>query len=389
MDELQNQIENSNSRLYCLALFFSTLYIIRSATLWEPFADFAEIFRYFAWLFCSLILLFSISKYNSNQHVLIICVVLLSLFVGENCNRLDFMYFSSALIIGAKDIKFESIIKFCFVLGLSFCVFNIIGNQMGVIKDANFIDLSDRLEILDDVFLRESFGYDWCTDFASHVFLIILSYWIIRKGILKYYEMFLLLGISIFILYMTGTRMAAGCIVAVILFSLYCKFRNPQKISKLVWLLFVFSVPIFAILSLYLTVKYDETEMNWMAVDLFMSGRLHIGQEAIMEKGIPWFGQEFVMYGMGNSNGGAEYNYIDNSYIQYLVICGIMATIAFSLCYVAISYKAYKQKKIYLSLAVFLSGLFGVITQFHYNFAFCPLLLATCSSIDSNIESDC
>ena len=104
MDELQNQIENSNSRLYCLALFFSTLYIIRSATLWEPFADFAEIFRYFAWLFCSLILLFSISKYNSNQHVLIICVVLLSLFVGENCNRLDFMYFSSALIIGAKDI---------------------------------------------------------------------------------------------------------------------------------------------------------------------------------------------------------------------------------------------------------------------------------------------
>ena len=174
-----------DSRLYYMALIFSVLYLVRFVTLWEPYRDFAEFFRLLAWIFCSLTFFSSVHQYKHSHQLLIICIVLMSLLIGMNCNRLDFMYFSSTLIIGAKNIVFEDIIKVYFILGLSFCLFNVVGNQMGIIKDATFLDQSeDRMEIIDDSFLRESFGYDWCTDFASHVFLIVMSYWIYKKGVL-------------------------------------------------------------------------------------------------------------------------------------------------------------------------------------------------------------
>ena len=374
--------ERQESRLYYLALLFSVLFLVRFVTLWEPYRDLAEIFRYFAWLFCSLVLLSSLSQYKPIHRLLIISFVLLSIFVGVNCDRLEFMFYSSSLMVGAKNIKYDNIIKVYFIIGLSFCLFNIIGNQLGAIKDADYLDQSDRLEMLDDMFLRKSFGYDWCSDFASHVFLIILSYWICKKGILKFYEIFVFIGIAFFILIETGTRMAAACIILVSISSLYCRYRNPQKISKIVWYLLVLSTPFFLLLSLYLTLSYDDSDIEWLAVDVVMSGRLRLGQDAILEEGIPWLGQIFVMYGMGSTLGGNEYNYVDNTYVQYLVVCGILATMVFVICYIIICYKAYLYKQLYLIMAVLLSGLFGIITQFHFNIAYCPLLLATCATLD-------
>jgi len=373
---------NEKSLFYYLAMVFSTLFLVRYVTLWEPYLAIAVVFKYLAFLLTSFLLFISIPQYSPNKRLLIICLVFLSIIIGYNSDRLEFMYFTAALIIGAKNINFDGIIKVHFFLSLFFCLFNIWGNYIGIIPDATSKDLSDRMEFMtDEMVFRKSFGYDWCTDFASHVFLIILSYWIYRKGLLKFFEIVLLVIIAVFVLIKTGTRMASGLIVLVALFSIYYRFRNPQRISRLIWIFLLLSTPLFAFLSYFATIEYNYSDMGWFAANVLLSGRLSLGQEAINEKGIPWFGQVYKMYGMGNSSGGNEYNYIDNTYIQYFVICGIIATVSFILCYLSICYRAYKQKNLLIMLAILLSGLFGVITQFHFNIAYCPLLLATCANL--------
>ena len=376
--------DQTRSLLFFIAMTFSTLFMFRGLTLWGPYSELESYFEYFAWFFTTVLLVTSFQAYSPLAKLIIVCAIPLSLYIGLNCDRLSFTYFSLALIVGAKDVEFKKIVKVHFGISLSFCLFNVIGNYLGYIKDATNLDQSDRLSLFFDSVLRKSFGYDWSTDFASHVFLILLSLWVIKKGLLSYKLMALYLAIMLFVLFETGTRMASAVIFLIVLFSLYCKFRNPQIISKIVKYLTVFSVPFFACISLYLTMKFNDKEITWLVIDAFMSGRLQFGQDAILEKGIPLFGQVYKMYGGGNSLGGNEYNYIDNSYIQFLVILGIVATLAFIFCYVRLCLRAYKQNDVVLLLAVFASALFGVITQFQFNYAFCPLVLGAFAALNGD-----
>ena len=358
--------------------------MLKYVTLWKFYGEIATYFEYLALLFTTLLLGISAFSYKSHAFIFLFISVFLVLIIGSNSHQLELLYFSLSLVVGAKGLEFKDILKVHFYLSVSFCLLNIVGSQMGLIENAIQKDQSERLSIIDDTLFRESFGYDWCTDFASHVFLIILSLWILKKGIFSKSQLCMLLGIAVFVLLKTGTRMAAAGIVVIALLSFYIRYRNPYNISKFVWFFFILSTPICAILSLCVTMKYDSTDAVWMLVDMFLSGRLSLGQDAILYKGFPWFGQVYEMYGMGNSMGGDEYNYIDNTYIQSFVISGIIATIVLILCYVRICYKSYKQKILIIPLAVFISSLFGIITQFHFNVIYCPLLLATFSDLGNS-----
>ena len=117
---------NEKSLFYYLAMVFSTLFLVRYVTLWEPYLAIAVVFKYLAFLLTSFLLFISIPQYSPNKRLLIICLVFLSIIIGYNSDRLEFMYFTAALIIGAKNINFDGIIKVHFFLSL-FSVYSIYG----------------------------------------------------------------------------------------------------------------------------------------------------------------------------------------------------------------------------------------------------------------------
>lgn len=383
-----NNTANSlfNSWLYYIALTFTVLYLIRYATSWTAYKDLDFLFRYFAFFFTTGLLLFSFLSYNIQGKLLFFFIILLSLVVGHNSNGIELLYFSSVLIFGAQGLSFKSIVKVHFLISLLFCLMNIFGNYVGIIPDALFV--GEKTDLFLEGMNRKSYGYDWCTDFASHVFYITLSYWIIKNGEFNKKEIFLITCISVFILFETGTRMTFLMLLVLVVLSLYYRCRGKYGVPKYLWFFLVMSTPLFFSLSLFLTIQYDETNIYWNLADMVCSGRLHLGQDAIIEEGIPWLGQIYKMYGSGNSLPGEYYNYIDNTYIQYLVIYGIVISFLMLISNFFICYRAYKRKDCLIALAVSLSSLFGIITQFHYNIGFCPLLLATFANIYSNKYND-
>ena len=112
----------------------------------------------------------------------------------------------------------------------------------------------------------------------------------------------------------------------------------------------------------------------WVIINTLFSGRLRIGHEAMADYGTKLFGQYYVQY--GGQNAGDYYNFIDSSYIQLVVIYGIVYTALFIIAFIVVAYKAYKRKDMVLLLAIFVAGISGAIAQHFLQIYMNPLLLA-------------
>lgn len=373
--------------LYNTTLIFSVLYLIRLSTLWEPYHDIARLFLYVSLLSGTFLLGNSINKYKDYEKVIIGVLLLLSIFVGRRCDALYPMYLLFVLIICAKGLSFDRLLIVFFYTSMFFCLMNIVGSSLGFIKTYTYIDVDRDLFFETTSFMkRYSFGYDWTTDFASHVFFISLTYWLVKKGHLSFFFISIYIALSFFILYFTGTRASALCIFLLAMISIIIKRSDKSypKHSKYIWFFLLSTTPLFAMISLYVVIYFDPTNMNWFLLNAFSSGRLAICQDSFYEHGMTWLGQEIKMIGMGNFHlvRGAEYNYIDISYIQYFVIKGVVVTILLIMCYVWIGIKSYKANNFALAVAISLSAFFGLFTQFHFEISYCPLLLATFANVD-------
>ncbi len=364
---------------YFASLF---LYLMNSGTLWPPYVYLWPFFKYMAILLSVPVILNSIPKYHGKQIIIVAVIGILVIVVGINSNTLFNMLLSYFAIIGAKEVPFRDIVKFHFYIALCFCLFNMFISEIGWINKIIITTSTDRDNLFGEIVERKDFGYGWATDYAIHVFFILLDYWVLKNGRLNLKEIIIYVGICIFIINSCVARLAAFCILLIVALSLYIRYlrKKRKQIGFVTSIILILITPIFALITYFVTVCYDNSNINWIGLDVIMSGRLSLGYNAIQDVGIPWFGQIFKMYGAVNSSSDSEYNYLDSSYIQSLVIWGLILTIVWISTYVAISYKAYKRKDIVLMFAVFLTAFVGIIAQFSCSMTYCILLIAAVAS---------
>ena len=141
----------------------------------------------------------------------------------------------------------------------------------------------------------------------------------------------------------------------------------------------ILSVPFFAFISYYMTASFDEASLEWVVVDVFLTGRLSIGKEALESAGMSLFGQEYDMYSSARDD-GQLYNYLDNSYLQLFVIYGLLYASLLIAAYVVIVKQAGRRKDVILMVSVFMAGFTGLIAQHFIEAYMNPFLLALFAS---------
>lgn len=357
--------------------------------MWPLYDVFSSLFKYISLLLSLLVGVLCIKRYKGSHLLLVIVIGLIVFAVGMNSDNIYQMYLTYLIIIGAKDIPFRDIVKAHFILALCFCVFNMTISELGWVrkKVAYFIDERDGL--FEDVVMRKDFGYGWSTDYANHVFFILLDYWLLRRGKLRVFEYFLFILIIFFIIINCDARLAAGSILCILLFAFWLRINEKKKkeLNKIIRFLFVYSILFFGVVSYYATINYDSSDLSWVASDLILSGRLHLGYDAIQDVGIPWLGQLYKMYGGGNAGlGTTEYNFLDCAYIQSLVLWGWILTSIWIYVYIVIAKNANRNHNYVLLAAIFILSMFGVISPYLFNLKYCILLLAI-TAIDENTNS--
>lgn len=365
------------SNLYQLTLIVSLVSLLRGEVTINPNNFIFLCSQYLSLVLMTILLGSVLHKYSFRWQLIIVFFVLLSLYVGFINQRGIEMYATCAFIFGAKGEKYEDVLRYYFSVSLFFCVSIIILNRMGLVRESLTAPMGREGIFTDESVVRHSFGYVWSTDFATHVFFILLTYWILRKGkIGKLFSLIYLIIVFLIIKY-SDARLGAGSILLLVVASFYLYLRKrfmAKKTFPKSYKLVVIWIPFLFLLIYYLTIWYDDANTNAVILNLLLSGRLSISQDVIREYGIKMFGQYYIQYGGTSSK--IYYNFIDSSYLQLLVIYGIIYTICYVGAYVYLTYKAYKRKDEVLLIAILIAGFTGAISQHFIQIYMNPILIA-------------
>ena len=391
----QNTEYNSKNYLKLYYVFFASsmvfLFISHTIALWRFYEPLVRLPQIVSELLSLYIFFNSLLKYRNIGKIVIVLftiVVLINFFL-TNWYEARLLWLLFVLIIGAKGIKFREIVKFHLIIETFLCFSNVAAYFLGFINNS-YIFAGDEREarLADEIITRLSFGYPAAGDFATHVLYLFLDYWILKRGIFRLRDYFLLSTILYILLYYSDARQASVCVFLLFLFSAIVRYY--RKICSKISFFLIFSIPLLFFITLTATLLYDDSDIIWILADFVLSGRLHLGQEAIQEYGIQLLGQRIQFVGGGMTTLIDEYNYVDSGYIQFLLLWGTLIMSFFLLAFIVIGRKAYKREDYILLFSLLIAGISTVTTQFLFIPNYCILILSLTASYDrSLVEKNC
>ena len=273
---------------------------------------------------------------------LLIFVGFMVYYKAGNLNAL--MY--TMLIVFLYDADMESVLKTYTITALFFVVLITVLSSIGVIPNLQFVQSRSA-----GVVVRNSFGFIYPTDFASHCFYLYTAFsYIFRKRFIIL-RTFLGLGLSYFIIRYCDARLNAASIAIMSLIFLYFYIRKNKPLR--LFAVLPLSAGIASSVMIYLSNKFTWSKPIYVALNNFFSMRLHLGHEAFKKYDIQWFGTRgisFVGYG-GRTESVLSYDYVDSSYVQMLFTYGMIPVILLVCLYMMRSWTLYREKD-HLLLAV-------------------------------------
>ncbi|MBE5889733.1 MAG: hypothetical protein E7282_02065 [Lachnospiraceae bacterium] len=275
-------------------------------------------------------------------------------------------------LLGAVDLDSKPIVKTAIAVEGGILALLLILSQLGLTEDYVFENAGR---------IRHALGTNWCTVPIISFYFIMLGYIYIRAERFKWYEAVVLELMNLYLFYMTRTRMTFVVATAFLaFFAIQSLWKEPWKIfSKLKW--FWVSCPfILAGISLVAIVAYRPESEIWVKINKLFSNRFVLSQSALSDYKITLFGQDITWNGhyilSPTSSAEHPYNYVDCSYLQYLLSYGVVFLIIILALYSWGIYKCIKANN-YWGVFVLLLVLVHSMTEPHLmNIKVNPLLLA-------------
>ena len=301
------------------------------------------------------------------------CTVLNFLKTGSNI-----MVVLLLLVVAAKGIDFKKILRVYIIVVGSIVAFAFICSLMGVIRNLKYY-------VPDEHIFRNSFGIIFCTDFAAHIFFLILAYFYVRSENLKWYDYILAATLIVLTFkYTNGKLDFITSLLTIVLFAIGNTVRKQKgtkaqyiiKTSNCIWkTLAMFSMTASCIFMYLFTLNYSDATKWMVDFNEFITGRLNVGQKTLAENGFGFFGKRITMYGAGGNTvpNGDTYNFIDCSYLHILVLSGLALLLVFLMIY---TYSAYKNgEDVYLMYAIILISINCMIAHHLQDISYNPFTL--------------
>lgn len=330
-----------------------------------------------------LILIFKIVYYLSmKQKFLFSIAIVLSLLLGNFIVGMDkTLLFYFLLLFSAYDVNSDCTMKvFSIVVGSMIALYVILA-RFNVVADY-ILDKGTRD--------RHFLGFSWTTDAPILFLFISLCFVYIKKGRVSIIEYLCIMGSHFYFFKMTNTKLAF--LVASFAITFFVIFKNGRFIRyitpKFKWLL-VFVPFLMTMFSYIGTVMYNPKNRIWRKMDDLLTGRLHLGKDAIETYGITPFGNDVDWIGHPIfTKYRGEYNYVDSSYIRILVQFGVVILLLVLLIYSMMIYTSICSKKYYLTWILVFVCVFSVTEPRLLNLTFNPFPLIFLNEIREFVNLD-
>lgn len=239
--------------------------------------------------------------------------------------------------------------------------------------------------------IRNNLGFIWSTWPVQGFFYFVVGYIFVKNKNVKNYELLIFEIINIFLYSVTKTKSPYYLITFLLLTVLVLKYLNIYIVKqKIVKIIFLFGT-IYQFILIYFLSK---NVYLFPEIDKLVTGRLTLAYNAINRFGISLFGRKIQLVASTNTNFGlgSQYNYIDSSYIQYLVLYGIISTLIFGACLIYLQVYIIKSKNFIKVIAfyfILLNGMFDPqLIDVSYNYFLILLGPVLFNGISSTMESD-
>lgn len=253
-------------------------------------------------------------KYCFKELIAIFFIGIYMLVVSYQSKTMGYMtYF--IYIVTSKGVNYNTIIKFVLLSFIVSTAFVLILTAFGIIKD-HIYSLNIRN--------RHGLGFNWTTVFPNMFMYMTLYLIYIRKSRIALYEVFIVLSIAIFCYITTDTKSAFVLTVLGILLAYLLKYNKfLQKYHK-IYNYIALGLPILmASLIIIVSYLYNSDNMVLSKINSILSGRLSLGKNAINEFGFTFMARTLPLVG-GEPLNGSSYNYVDSSFMLYLLNFGII-----------------------------------------------------------------
>ena len=221
-----------------------------------------------------------------------------------------FMY-----IVTSKDVDYNKIIKCVLTSFIVSTAFVLILTKFGIINDKIF-----SLNIRN----RHGLGFNWTTVFPNMFMYMTLYLIYIRKSKIFLSEVLIVISIAIFCYIMTDTKSAFVLTVLGILLAYFLKYNKfLQKYHKIYNYIALVLPILMASLIIIVSYLYNSDNMVLSKINSILSGRLSLGKRAINEFGFIFMARTLPLVG-GEPLDGSAYNFVDSSFLLYLLNFGII-----------------------------------------------------------------
>ena len=273
--------------------------------------------------------------------ILSILLLLSGVLVYFQTNRLNFLVYSMLLVL-LVNVDMKVVLRNYVVVAGILVVGVFLLSLVGMIPNLQY----NRAGVI-----RNSFGFIYPTDFASHCFYLFLAISYLLKDKFIWTRSLFGVLLSAFIIKYCDARLNALSILLATVIFIYFYYSKEKKLK--IFALFPYSAVIFASIVTYLSYKFSWSNPFLVSVNKLITGRLALGRNAFDTFGVHLFGTRNVQFigSGGKTESVIGYNYVDSSYVQMLFTYGIVPVVLLLIIYVVASRKQYKDGQ-YLLVAI-------------------------------------
>ena len=273
--------------------------------------------------------------------ILSILLLLSGVLVYFQTNRLNFLVYSMLLVL-LVNVDMKVVLRNYVVVAGILVVGVFLLSLVGIVPNLQY----NRAGVI-----RNSFGFIYPTDFASHCFYLFLAISYLLKDKFIWTRSLFGVLLSAFIIKYCDARLNAMSILLATVIFIYFYYSNGKKLKM--FALLPYSAVVFASVVTYLSYKFSWSNPFLVSINKLITGRLALGRNAFDTFGVHLFGTRNVQFigSGGKTESVIGYNYVDSSYVQMLFTYGIVPVVLLIIIYVVASRKQYKDGQ-YLLVAI-------------------------------------
>ena len=280
-------------------------------------------------------------RVSYNYLILSTLLLLSGVLVYFQTNRLNFLVYSMLLVL-LVNVDMKVVLRNYVVVAGILVVGVFLLSLVGMVPNLQY----NRAGVI-----RNSFGFIYPTDFASHCFYLFLAIsYLLKDKFIWTRSLFGVLLSAFIIKYCDARLNALSILLATVIFT-YFYFSKGKKLK--IFALLPYSAVVFASIVTYLSYKFSWSDPFLVSINKLITGRLALGRNAFDTFGVHLFGTRNVQFigSGGKTESVIGYNYVDSSYVQMLFTYGIVPVVLLIIIYVVASRKQYKDGQ-YLLVAI-------------------------------------